>query len=153
MKINLNAAFLFRVFVILIPVSLSLEYLFDMLYIGYVDEVFVVLLICYIATKRNISSSDRKIIILLVVFTAIGILSNLFSNLISVLHAILIDAFLQWKIFIAFIGCKILAQKDYRRQMILPLTKLSKGLLVILYETPSSLRTHFTTGFVCLQSP
>lgn len=83
--------------------------------LGYYDE-FVGLLaslyVIYLLLTRRLLYKDQYIAILLILITFIGLISNIFSQLISNFFAIGVDIVWLWKTFATFIAFKYLAMSN-----------------------------------------
>lgn len=96
----------------MLPLSLSLELNISNPAIGYCDELLTVIMAMYIIilfAKRNLYNADSNIVILMMLFTIYGLISNIFSGLAYSWMSVFIDALLQWKIFVGFITGKYIA--------------------------------------------
>lgn len=134
MKITINKKTWLLSFIILfLPLALSLEMNFRTKYVGYADEIFSLLMLLYLvwlAVNRKLEKSDMTILVILVVFTLIGLISNMLSELIDDIFLIGLDAFWQWKIFVSFLGAKYLSKYDRGGTLLSGLVPFAKLLIV-----------------------
>lgn len=134
MKIRKNKQSLLIIALILLPLSLSLELNMSNPAIGYCDELLTVIMAMYVAilfVRKRLYNEDCNIVILMLLFTIYGLLSNVFSGLAYSWMSIFIDALLQWKIFVGFITGKYIGLTSRDEYVVDSLEKLCKMLLVI----------------------
>lgn len=121
---------LFTFFLILLPLSLMLEMKFGISVVAYSDEVLCIvcsLYILYSAFKRGIKGTDLALLIILLLCTAWGLISNAASRVITDWFPIIVDAICLLKIFVPFIIFKQVAAADSKMRIInylLPISKL-----------------------------
>lgn len=134
MKITINKKTWILSFVILfLPVALALELNLGVKYVGYADEIFSVLMTLYLlmlGINKQLERRDEIFLIILIVFTLIGLVSNFFSGLLKDLSLIALDAFWQWKVFVSFLGAKYLSRYDTRGRLLPTLSAFAKLLIV-----------------------
>lgn len=137
MKIVINKkTWLLSFVIIFLPVSLILEFRFNVPYVSYIDEFITLIMLSYIACLcwyRRIEKKDFYILLVLIVFTIIGFLSNVTSELFDRLFYIMLDAFWQWKVFLCFIGAKYLSKYDYRGKLVPGLLPIAETLIVVCF--------------------
>ncbi len=135
MNIKLNYRIIIVTFVLIyLPISLTLEKFFLKDFWGYGDEIFALCMFFYLFTlfiKGKILKKDLNILILLILLTLLGLISNWNSKLIDNSFAITIDAFWQWKIFLAFLGAKYIAKRNAKDIIIKSLLNISKMFLIV----------------------
>lgn len=134
MKIRKNKQSLLIIALILLPLSLSLELNMSNPAIGYCDELLTVIMAMYVAilfVRKRLYNEDGRIVILMLLFTIYGLLSNVFSGLAYSWMSVFIDALLQWKIFVGFITGKYIGLTSRDEYVVDSLEKLCKMLLVI----------------------
>lgn len=135
MYIKINYRTIIVTFIIIyLPLSLTLQHNFNQEIWGYGDEVFSLLMLGYVLIlllKGKFLKKDMPILILLTLLTILGLISNIYSKLTNNLMAIFVDAFWQWKIFLAFLGAKYIAKNDKNNTIMKSLFKVAKGFLVI----------------------
>ena len=132
MKIRYGPRIFLAWYILLLPISLSLETHNILPIVSYLDEtvsLFFAIWLMGKMLKGKLAKEDAFILVGLILFTLIGIASNIYSKVIPFKTSILIDAFVQWKIFVCFLGAKYIAKTDYYLQTIRYLKKASKWLL------------------------
>lgn len=117
----------------MLPLSLSLELNMSNPAIGYCDEFLTVVMGIYVMllfARRNLYKADSNIVVLMLLFTIYGLVSNVISGLAYSWTSVFIDALLQWKIFVGFIVGKYIAlnRDEY---VVNSLEKLCKIMLVV----------------------
>lgn len=134
MKIRINKKTWILSFIILfLPLALILEVQYRVGYVGYADEAFSALMLVYLlklALNGKLESQDLTMLIVLVLFAVIGLISNYVSQLFHNVLLIALDAFWQWKIFVAFLGAKYLSGYDRRGTLISGLAPFAKLLIL-----------------------
>ena len=133
MKIRKNKQSLLILAIVMLPLSLSLELNMANPAIGYCDELLTVIMAMYVMilfAKRNLYNADGNIVILMMLFTIYGLISNIFSGLAYSWMSIFIDALLQWKIFVGFIVGKYIALNYDDEYVVDSLETLCKIMLV-----------------------
>ena len=134
MKIRKNKQTLLIIAIILLPLSLALELNLSNPMIGYCDEVLTLFMAMYIIMlflKGKLYRCDSNIVVLLIVFTVYGLLSNIYSGMAYNWNSAFLDAFLQWKIFVGFLVGKYISMKYSDDYVVNSIVKLCKVLLVI----------------------
>lgn len=134
MKIRKNKQSLLILAIVMLPMSLSLELNMGNPAIGYCDELLTVIMAMYVMilfAKRNLYNADSNIVILMMVFTIYGLISNIFSGLAYSWMSVFIDALLQWKIFVGFIAGKYIALNYDDEYVADSLETLCKIMLVV----------------------
>ena len=114
MKIRKNKQTLLIFAIILLPLSLALELNLNNPLIGYCDEILTLFMAIYIILlflKGQLYRCDSNMVILLIVFTVYGLLSNVYSGMAYNWKSAFLDAFLQWKIFVGFLVGKYIAME------------------------------------------
>ena len=117
----------------MLPLSLSLELNMSNPAVGYCDEFLTVVMGIYVMllfARRNLYKADSNIVVLMLLFTIYGLVSNVISGLAYSWTSVFIDALLQWKIFVGFIVGKYIAlnRDEY---VVNSLEKLCKIMLVV----------------------
>lgn len=105
--------------IILFPIANLITGL--ILFASYYDEIigiFSIIFIFILFITKKMDNEDRILCILLLILSAIGLVSNVVSKLISNYWAILIDVLWLWKTFACFIAFKYIAKKGNRRENI-----------------------------------
>lgn len=131
---KINSKKLVSAFIVLIPIALSLETKYSVGLVQYFDEMgslFFLFFLLSLAIKRKLEKTDQHILMILSIITVLGLLSNLVSGLIKFGFPILIDAFVQWKIFVCFLGAKYISSRDSKRTIIKRLLIPSKIIIII----------------------
>lgn len=129
--------FLFTFFLIMLPLSLSLELSFPnspIAYIAYTDEILCIVCsfyVLYSAFKRGIKGTDLALLIILLLCTAWGLVGNAVSKVITDWFPIVVDAICLLKIFVPFIIFKQVAAADKKMRIIHYLKPLSKALIAL----------------------
>ena len=134
MKIRKNKQTLLIIAIILLPLSLSLELNMSNPSFGYCDELLTVIMTMYVMflfTKRKLYNEDSNIVILMMVFTIYGLISNIFSGLAYSWISVFIDVLLQWKIFVGFIVGKYIALNYDDEYVVDSLELLCKVMLIV----------------------
>lgn len=132
MKIKYSPRIFLAWYILLLPIALSLETHNILPIVSYLDEAVSLYFAIWLLGKMikgKLEREDTNIIIGLIFFTLIGFASNIYSKVIPFGTAIFIDAFVQWKIFVCFLGAKYIARTDYYSQTIRYMDKASKCLL------------------------
>lgn len=132
MKIRYSPRIFLAWYILLLPIALSLETHNILPIVSYLDEavsLFFTIWLLARMIKRKLEREDTFILVGLILFTIIGIVSNIYSKVIPFKVSIFIDAFVQWKIFVCFLGAKYIAKTDYCFQTIRYLRNASKWLL------------------------
>ena len=114
MKIRKNKQTLLILAIILLPLSLALELNLSNPLIGYCDEILTLFMAIYIVLlflKGQLYRCDSNMVVLLIVFTVYGLLSNVYSGMAYSWKSAFLDAFLQWKIFIGFLVGKYISME------------------------------------------
>ena len=134
MKIRINKkTWLLSFIIVFLPVALALEMNYQAPFVGYADEIFSLIMLvhlCRLAMYRKLEKSDAAMLLILMVFTMIGMLSNLYSKLMTNLALIALDAFWQWKIFLGYMGAKYLMRYDRRGLTLRGLRPVAKLLIL-----------------------
>ncbi len=125
---------LFSFFIIMLPLSLITEMTYGITWTAYTDEVLCIicgLYILYVSFKRGIKGTDFALIIILMILTIWGLISNAYSKVITDIFPIIVDVICLLKMFFAFLIYKQVAVADRKMLIIkylLPLSKLVIGL-------------------------
>ena len=112
---------LFSALLVFFPISMILE-------INFYDEFFVLLCIFFFIKfkKKDLDSSDRKVILCLLVSYAIGIVSNFKSKIIPINITAAIDLFSVYKFALVFIALRNLVTITSRKKIVFIISKISK---------------------------
>lgn len=134
MKIRKNKQTLLILAIILLPLSLALELNLSNPLIGYCDEILTLFMAIYIVLlflKGQLYRCDSNMVVLLIVFTVYGLLSNVYSGMAYSWKSAFLDAFLQWKIFIGFLVGKYISMEYSDNHIVNSIAKLCKVLFII----------------------
>ncbi len=107
--------------------------------LDYYDEFIGVFSLMYIflcAAEKRLSSNQKRILILLMVITIIGIISNMTQRLIDNYFAIAVDILWLWKIYAAYIASyQICISLKDRNKTILQYSKYAKAIIIFMIGT------------------
>ena len=99
MKIRYSPRIFLAWYILLLPIALSLETHNILPIVSYLDEavsLFFTIWLLARMIKRKLEREDTFILVGLILFTIIGIVSNIYSKVIPFKVSIFIDAFVQF---------------------------------------------------------
>lgn len=134
MLIRKKAETLIVIAIICLPLSLAIEMNTSFLIAGYVDEIITLFMLFHVgllALSNQLDRADLYLILLLFVFSFIGLISNMSSGVVRDIKSIFLDAFAQYKIFVGFLSAKYVAKKCNDNYIFMSLEKIAKISLIL----------------------
>lgn len=136
MILRINKTGIIVVSIIFFPIC---NLLGDIPVVSYYDELIglvTMMSVLSLFIAHRLDNIDKKVCIIMIIITSMGITSNVYNQLIDNVFAITVDILWLWKTFACFIGYKYFSAKNGRRSAIIdllvPVAKLS---IVIVFAT------------------
>ena len=129
----INRAKLLAFATLLLPVSYILRGEAVNQFVSYYDEFYVLIVVMYgvIFKYRRLSKNAHRIFIVIILTYAIGLISNVYSELVSEVKPILIDLFTIYKQFLVFIFLRAIISEKEKVVFIESLISISKIFILL----------------------